>query len=120
MTDSESTTDMTVFESDVVYLCGIPRMFRGGTESPYQLVHKSRTSPVELTVDAVKAVLDGDLQLIEDWQRWSEDKRSAGWYLDSRGGSHVVGYVPTGERLVFGDAVSACATFIVRELRAIW
>lgn len=60
---------------DVAYLCRLPRIFRGGTESARNLVHKSRTNPKLITVEAVKAALDADPGLIDDWQRWSEDKR---------------------------------------------
>jgi hypothetical protein len=96
-------------------------MFREGTESAHKLVHKSRTGPEALTVDAVKAVLGADPQLIDEWQRWSQDKRtSSGWFLDNQDGSLVVGHLPRGDRLVFPDATSACAEFILRELRDIW
>lgn len=106
---------------DVAYLCRLPRMFRVGTESARKLVHKSRTNPKLITVEAVKAVLDADRGLIDDWQRWSEDKRvSSGWYLGYENGSHIVGYLPHGDRLAFPDATSACAEFIIRELRSIW
>lgn len=106
---------------DVAYLCRLPRTFRGGTESARTLVHKGGTDPNLITVEAVKAVLDADPGLIDDWQRWSEDKRvSSGWYLGYENGSHIVGYIPHGDRLAFPDASSACAEFIVRELRSIW
>lgn len=78
---------------DISYLCCLPRTFREGGESAYTLVHRSRMRPEQISVDAVRAVLDADPQLIGEWQRWSEDKR---------------------------DAASACAEFIVRELRGIW
>ena len=107
--------------NDVAYLCRLPRIFRGGTESARNLVHKSRTDPRLITVEAVKAVLDAEPALIDDWQRWSEDKRvSAGWYLGYENGSHIVGRYPSGDLLAFPDATSACAEFVVRELRSIW
>lgn len=106
---------------DVAYLCRLPRLFRGGTDSAHKLVHKSRTRPEVITVDDIKAVLSTDPQLIDEWQRWSEDKRtSSGWYLESQDGSHVVGSLSRGDRLEFPDAASACAEFILRELRVIW
>lgn len=106
---------------DVAYLCRIPRLFRDGTESARMLVHQSRIRPEEMAVEAVSAILDADPQLVEEWQRWSEDKRtSSGWFLTHEKGSHVVGHLPDGHRLVFADAVSACADFVLKEIQDIW
>jgi hypothetical protein len=106
---------------DVACLCRLPLTFREGTQSARKLVHKSRTDPKLVTVEAVKAVLDAAPGLIDEWRRWSEDKRtSSGWFLSYENGSHVVGYHPRGDRVAFPDASSACAEFIVRELRSIW
>lgn len=41
-------------------------------------------------------------------------------YLGYENGSRIVGYFPQGDRLAFPDASSACAEFIIRELRSIW
>jgi hypothetical protein len=76
--------------------------------------------PEEITVEGVMTVLDADPQLIEEWHRWSEDKRtSSGWFLAFENGAHVVGHVPDGYRLTFADAASACADFIVKEIQEI-
>ncbi len=121
MINTASSNGSSQVQEDIAYLCQLPRMFREGAESAYKLTHKSRTSPEVITVDTVKAVLGTDPQLIDEWQRWSQDKwTSSGWYLENQGGSHVVGHIPRGDRLVFPDAASACAEFIVRELRDIW
>jgi hypothetical protein len=70
---------------DVAYLCRLPQASREGAESAYNLVHRSRTSPEGISVDAVRAVLDADPQLISEWQRRSEDKRtSSGWFFGLR------------------------------------
>jgi hypothetical protein len=111
----------TTAPDDIAYLCRLPRTFRQEAESAYALVHRSRTAPEKISIEAVRAVLDADPQLIGEWQRWSEDKRpSSGWFLDYQNGSHIVGHLPRGPRLTFPDAASACAEFIVRELKAIW
>jgi hypothetical protein len=75
--------------------------------------------PSALTLDAVKSALDEDPRLIGEWELWSQDKRTTGWYLRIEQGSHVVGRFPEGDRLIFPDAVTACAEFIIRELQAI-
>jgi hypothetical protein len=96
-------------------------MFREiGTISARQLVRKSRTDPTLITVEAVKAVLNADPKLIDEWLLWSEDKRSPAWFWYDENGSYVVGHYPRGDRMVFPDATSACAEFIIRELRSIW
>jgi hypothetical protein len=116
-----STAGPNTALEDVAYLCRLPRTFRHGAESAYDLVHRSRTRPDTITVDAARAVLDAEPELISEWQRWSADKRtSSGWFLNYENDKHVVGYIPGGERLAFPDAASACAEFIIRELRAIW
>lgn len=115
-----SNRSSTAFE-DIAYLCRLPQTFHEGTESAYDLLHQSRTSPESISIDAVRAVLDADPLLISAWQRWSQDKRtSSGWFLDYENGKHVVGHLLRGNRLTFPDAASACAEFIVRELRDIW
>lgn len=70
-----SSSALSQASDDIVYLCRLPRIFRGGAESARKIVHKSRVHPKLITVEAVKAVLDTDPGLIDDWQRWSEDKR---------------------------------------------
>jgi len=105
----------------IALLCRMPRLFRGGTESARTLVRRSSIRPEEMTVSAVTAVLNEDPQLIEEWQRWSDDKRtSSGWFLSHENGSHEVGHLPDGHRRAFADAVSACADFVLKEIQDIW
>jgi hypothetical protein len=47
-------------------------LFRSGKESAHTLIQQR---PEEMAVDAVAAILDADPQLVEEWQRWSDDKR---------------------------------------------
>jgi hypothetical protein len=115
-----SNQSPAILDADVVYLCRLPRMFRGGTHSAHTLVHRGRISPRSLTRDAVRAVLEADPKLIDEWQGWSQDKRtSSGWFLEFENGAHVVGRLPDGYRITFPDATSACTEFILRELRDI-
>jgi hypothetical protein len=103
-------------------LCNLPANFHGGDKSPRQLVAESGLVGCEavLSVDGVSRYLSGHPKLIEQWLRWSEDKRvSSGWYFMRKADKYVVGYFPKGETLLFAEALPACAEFIVREVQAI-
>lgn len=108
----------------VARICDLPLRFKARrTVSVVQLVDESgyRAAPTELTVDAVSAHLREHPQLIEAWLRYSEDKRrSSGWYVTRRSSdTFEVGYYPGGERFSVVSPTSACAEFIVREVRSI-
>jgi hypothetical protein len=94
-------------------------MFRARGKSLRQLVREGRMAPSALTLEAVKSALDEDPRLIDEWQQWSQDKRAPGWFLTIENDPRVIGRFPQGDRLVFPDAVTACAEFILRELQAL-
>lgn len=103
-------------------LCRIPAEFSGGNKSPVQLVAESGLAQREsaLSVEAVSTYLSRYPALVEQWLRWSEDKRaSPGWYFMRESNKFVVGYYPNGETLSFAEALPACAEFIIREVQAI-
>jgi hypothetical protein len=74
-----------------------------------------------LTVDTVSMHLRQHPELIDAWLAYSEDKRtSSGWYVTQcSADSFEVGYYPKGERIFIAGAATACAEFIVREVRSI-
>jgi len=90
----------TTASAGILYFCRIPRMFRAGGKSARQLVREGHMATNALTINALKSVLNDEPQLIDEWQQWSEDKRTSGWFLTFENGSHVVGHHPKGERLV--------------------
>jgi hypothetical protein len=103
-------------------LCSIPANFYGGNKSPVQLVAESGLSQCEsaFSVEAVSTYLSHHPMLVEQWLRWSEDKRvSSGWYFMRESNKFVVGYYPRGETLSFTEALPACAEFVIREVQAI-
>ena len=114
-----ATSRSAISLADVAYLCRIPRMFRAGGKSAQQLVREGRITPSALTIDAIKSALDEDPRLIDEWQQWSQDKRTPGWFLTVENDPRVIGRLPEGDRLVFPDPISACAEFILRELEAL-
>ena len=75
-----------------------------------------------LTIDRLSDYLRRNADAIQDWRRFSADKRtSEGWYLlgDS---SWVVGYAGSNapqEPQSFQDPAVACANFIFKELDGI-
>lgn len=108
----------------VTRVCDLPVQFKArGTVSVLDLVDESgyRADPASLTVDAVCAHLRGHPDLVDAWLAYSEDKRtSAGWYVTQRSGdTFEVGHYPEGDRISVTGPVSACAEFIVREVRSI-
>ena len=76
-------------------------------------------APAALTIDAIKSALDEDPRLVDEWQQWSQDKRTPGWFLTMENDPRVIGRLPEGDRLVFPDPVTACAEFILRELQTL-
>lgn len=109
-------------ESVVENLCRIPIAFHGGMKSAIQLVAESGIDQCEsaLSVDAVAQHLARCPYLIEEWIRWSDDKRtSGGWYFLRDDSGYVVGSYPTRKVLYFSEATVACAEFVVREVQSI-
>ena len=85
-----------------------------------QLVEESGVRARKLRAEAFEPVLRRNPQLVGEWQRWSENKRtSSGWYLAIENGSPVVGHMPDRSPQAYPDLASACAEFIAREIDAI-
>jgi len=108
----------------VAKICDLPVQFKvRGNVSVVDLVAASGypAAPEALTVTAVSAYLREHPDLIEAWLTYSEDKRtSSGWYVSQRSsGTFEIGYHPQGERISVSDRATACAEFIVREVRSI-
>jgi len=109
-------------ETVVERLCNLPNAFRGGMKSSVQLVAESGIAQCEsaLSVDAVAQHLGKHPELIEEWLRWSDDKRSSdGWYFLRGDDAYVVGFYPNRKALRFSRAEIACAEFVVREIHSI-
>ena len=72
----------------------------------------------DLNVKNVEAHLQAHPELIYFWLLRSADKRlPSGWYFKRESGKYVVGHYPRGEHLTFDDEHTACAEFVVREVR---
>jgi hypothetical protein len=76
--------------------------------------------PESIDISGVSGYLLDHPALIDDWEKWSANKRtSSGCYFSGQPGGYVVGYHPKGETLRFSERQRACAEFIRRELRAL-
>jgi hypothetical protein len=97
----------------------VPRLWRFGLHDPFDLWFSR--PPGCISNEVVAAGLSRDPALVEDWLSYSEDKRtSSGWFLTRTvDADWLVGYYPTGPRTRFGNAVEACASFVLKEMAAI-
>jgi hypothetical protein len=119
MLDSNAVSD-----ADLAAIVELPTAFKTVPISIRDAVAKSGYAKVRrrLTIEGLPDYLRRHSELIQDWRRYSEGKRtSSGWYLlgDS---SWVVGYIGSSvpqESQSFQDAAKACATFILNELDGI-
>lgn len=82
----------------------------------------SRSSP-EITEEAIREALADQPDLVDDWLKWSEDKRtSTGWYFTKQtDGAYIVGHILKGkdepERSRYlHDPIAACACFVKLEV----
>ena len=93
-------------------------------------------SPEALNRHAVLQVLLREPSLVDEWQSWSEDKRTDGWGFQGTDkpyrvfnlsilGRRLNRYTLIPEKIVVNDSIDfedrteACAEFIVREIQAI-
>ncbi len=74
------------------------------------------------SVDELMEELSGRTDAIENWLRYSEDKRTTpGWYLVEKGRKYKIGYIGSSHRICegeFNDGHFACALYIKLELEA--
>lgn len=108
----------------VARICEIPIELKArGDVSVLHLVRESGfgTQHAIVTVDALGKYLQAKPALIDAWFEYSEEKRtSSGWYILQRpDGQFEVAFFPKGESLIIANRASACAEFVLREVRAI-
>ena len=107
----------------VAAICALPRDFHAGAGSPIRLVQQSGYRGVHDAISAADIAqhLIADPSLIDEWQRWSWDKRtSEGWYLQLHGEGGYIGYVGrTDPEVYFSSRTEAVAHFILREIASI-
>ena len=111
---------MSIDPSIIAAICAIPRLSRESNKSRIELVADSGYPTIRssLTAADLRVYLNDNPGIVNDWEGWSEDKRtSEGWYLSSSGQGATVGYVGRADSQVYYQSrVEACAQFIVYEL----
>jgi hypothetical protein len=108
---------MSIEESGVIAALNVARVtsMAGEGLSLAKAMQQTKIDFFELTVPAVRAALVSHPNYIEDWVRFSQDKRTnGGWYLDIS--THLVGNLE-GEEIRFDSVILATAEYIVRELQ---
>jgi hypothetical protein len=102
--------------------CGLPAAFYDGSKSMVQLIKELGIGERLnlLTVDNVHDCIARHPDLVEQWLRWSANKRvTSGWYFTRQGDEYEVGFYPDGKVMTMDDAAFACAEFVIREVNAI-
>ena len=100
--------------------CNLPVSFYSGSKTMVELIVESGIDKnlSALTVLNVNSYISNHMELIEQWLRWSENKRSAsGWYFSCQPEKCTVAFHPKGEVLSFPQSDTACAEFIMREIQ---
>jgi hypothetical protein len=103
-------------------LCRLSADFYSGDKSMKQLIFESgiANSPSTLNVATIAAYFGRHTNLIEEWLRWSANKRvTSGWYFKADRDGYVVSFYPKGEVVRFSLPELACAEFLMREVQTL-
>jgi hypothetical protein len=116
-------TEAKMDQNEIVErVCRLPVEFYGGSKSMLQLVAESGIAAflALLTAPNLLGHITTHSELVEEWLRWSANKRvTSGWYFRCQGDHYIVGFHPEGEVMTFGEPALACAEFVVREVDAL-
>ena len=95
--------------------------FLVGSKSAHDLLHEADIDPASLDAESIAAVLMSNPKLVNDWLRWSEDQRcTPSYFFTEEKNKYIVGRIPGNERVMFTDRISACADFILKQVRQLW
>lgn len=122
-----ATIKMTTITKDncIEKICNLPLDFKIADKSSVMLLHESKFVDFsnDITKQDIKNYLSRHKNLIDNWEIWSEDKRTWGYYLSISADKYFVGSLDKGGKVNFSKsfetAVEACAEFILREVSAI-
>jgi hypothetical protein len=78
----------------------------------------------EVSENLIREALFLHPNCVNDWIRFSEDKRSsAGWYFQQNGTDYEVGFFSLNKNNIsptkYSNSIEACAAFIKREIESI-
>jgi len=74
-----------------------------------------RAMRLHFDVHDLRRLVDSNPELLDQWARYSEDKRTAGgWYL--KASDSVIGSLAETAQIRFGSVAEAVANYVIREL----
>jgi hypothetical protein len=101
-------------------ICHLPITVLECDKSAVQVVNDSGMQFENLNSKSISDILLTKPSLVENWLRYSQNKRSAqGWYFQRDQEIYIVGFHPRGEKKIFEYAIEACADFIIKEVSSI-
>lgn len=106
-------------------ICNLPADIKTSKQSSFARLQASKFADFynDITEQDIQGYLSQHKHLIADWELWSADKRTSGYYLFIHSDSFFVGSLDKDGKQVFSKsyatAEDACAEFIRREVCAI-
>jgi hypothetical protein len=106
-------------------ICNLPIEFKATDKSSLTLLLESKFTDFYnvITKQDIKDYLSRHKNVIDNWEIWSEDKRTRGYYLSIGLDKYFVGSLDKDGKENFSKSFStiddACAEFILREVSAI-
>lgn len=118
---------MTITTKDncIEKICTLPIDFQVADKSSLMQLQESKFIDFhnDITMQDIKDYLSRHKNLIDNWQIWSEDKRTSGYYLSINASPYFVGSLDKNGKQNFSKSFEtvedACAEFILREVCAI-
>lgn len=122
-----STINMTNVSKDncIEKICNLPLDFKVADKSSLKLLQESKFTDFYsvITKKDIKDYLFLHKNVIENWETWSEDKRTWGYYLSIIPDKYFVGSLDKDGKENFAKSFvtieDACAEFVLREISAI-
>jgi hypothetical protein len=118
---------MTIITKDICIekICNLPLDFSVANKSSLTLMQESKFLDFhnDITKQDIKEYLFRHKNLIGNWEIWSDDKRTWGYYLSISPKKCIVGSIDENGKenysKSFRKAEDACAEFILREVSEI-
>jgi hypothetical protein len=122
-----STINMTKItkEKCILKICNLPVDFKLADKSSLTLLQESKFTDFHnvITKQDIKDYLLRNVNIIESWEIWSEEKRTSGYYLSISSDKYFVGSIDNNGKENFSKsfktAEGACSEFILKEVSTI-
>ena len=122
-----ATINTTAISKDncIERICNLPLDFKVADKSSFTLLQESKFADFhsDITKPDIKDYLSRHKNLIDNWDIWSEDKRTWGYYLSISPDKYFVGSLDKDGKenfsKSFATAEDACAEFILKEVSEI-